>query len=75
MACFRDAVWEDGGGGCVGRDEGKILVFGEGNTEGVTGGGERGTAVGVRTLGMKEMVRIRFWWKMVELGEGMGTRE
>ncbi|SPO03923.1 related to cholinesterase [Cephalotrichum gorgonifer] len=58
-------------GGGDGLEAAKIMVFGRGNTE-LVGGEERGVAYEVRTLGAREMERIRFWWEKTILSQGMG---
>ena len=47
------------------------MIFGTGNTA-PSGGGEKGAPCEVRTLGEREMERIRFWWERVGLSQGMG---
>lgn len=50
--------------------QGKIMVFGKGNSELL--GGEAGVAAEVRTLGGRELERVRFWWERTGLSQGMG---
>lgn len=54
----------------MGEGLGKIMVFGRRDTEQL--GGEKGVACEVRTLGEREMERIKFWWDRVGLSQGMG---
>lgn len=61
----------EGAGEGTGEGVGKIMIFGKGNTE-QSGGGEKGAPCEVRTLGEREMERIRFWWERVGLSQGMG---
>lgn len=54
----------------TGEGLGKIMVFGRGNAE--QSGGGKGVSCEVRTLGEREMERIKFWWERVGLSQGMG---
>ena len=56
-----------------GQGSGELLVFGDGNTEGV-GGGEKGTAVKTRRVTEREKDVCRFWWERMELSQGLGER-
>lgn len=64
---FETPFGEDGTG------DGEILVFGEGNDE-AAGGREEGTAVRVRGLSEREKRVCEFWWKYMELSQGMGEK-
>lgn len=59
----------EGRGGGEGQ---RIMVFGKGNSELL--GGERGVPCEVRTLGGRELERVRFWWGRTGLSQGMGDR-